>query len=101
MKSIIAAITLFFATTPARSETIVIPIQDLLFLIPQFDDAPKVDLNNAVNGQGILDNSNKQKKRNNQTERKRREQKMIDLLRGEYPDAKSISIWNGNAVIKI
>jgi hypothetical protein len=34
-------------------------------------------------------------------ERKKMEKELIDLIWQEVPEAKSISIWNGNVIIKI
>lgn len=81
----------------AMATTIVVPVQDLLFEIPQFGGAPQFNLNEALNGQWSPENPRK-------TDRKTKrelEQKLINLMWEEYPDALSIRIWRGNLIIKL
>lgn len=81
----------------AMATTIVVPVQDLLFEIPQFNGAPQFGLNEALNGQWSPENPRK-------TDRKTKrelEQKLINLMWEEYPDALSIRIWRGNLIIKL
>jgi len=76
--------------------TIVVPVSDLLFEIPQFNNAPRFNLNQALNGTWIPESPTKIDRKT----RKKTEKKLIDLLWEEYPDALSIRIWRGNAIIK-
>lgn len=94
IKSIILFITLLISNT-SHSETLIIPIQDLLFEVPNFD-APKFNINQAVNGQYDVKLPEKQKRST-----KNIEKKMIRLAYDIYPDAQSIRIFNGNFIIKL
>jgi hypothetical protein len=81
----------------AMAETIVVPVQDLLFEIPQFNGAPQFGLNEALNGSWTPENP---KKTDRKTKREQ-ERKLINMLWDVYPDAESIRIWNGNAIIRL
>jgi uncharacterized protein YcfL len=94
IKLIILFITLLISSA-SHSETLIIPIQDLLFEVPNFD-APKFNINQAVNGQYDVKLPEKQKRST-----KNIEKKMIRLAYDIYPDAQSIRIFNGNFIIKL
>ena len=94
----LAALILSLALAmPAMGTTIVVPVSDLLFEVPQFDNAPRFNLNQALNGNWTPE-SPKKKDRKTQKELER---KLIDLMWEEYPDAESIRIWRGNLIIKL
>jgi len=82
---------------PAMGTTIVAPVSDLLFEIPQFNNAPRFNLNQALNGTWVPESPKKMDRKS----KKEIERKLIDLLWEEYPDAISIRIWRGNAIIKL
>jgi hypothetical protein len=94
----LAAIFLSLALAmPVMGTTIVVPVSDLLFEIPQFNNAPRFNLNQALNGTWIPESPKKVDRKS----KKEIERKLIDLLWEEYPDAISIRIWRGNAIIKL
>jgi len=86
-----------FITGSACAETLVIPVQDLLFEIPQFTNAPDFNLNAALNGSFVPEAP----KRMDRKTRRELESKLIDLVWEEYPDALSVRIWRGNLIIKL
>ena len=94
MKSIIAAM---FITASASAGTIIIPVQDLMFEIPNFTNAPNFNLNQALNGNFVPETPKKIDRKT----RKELERKLIDLMWEEYPDAESIRIWNGNMIVRM
>jgi hypothetical protein len=96
MKSMIISLSLLLSTPAMAAETVVIPIQDLLMTIPNFDNAPDFNLNESLNGGMPIGNSTKEKRES----RKERERRLIELLQEMYPDAK-IRIWNGNLIVRI
>lgn len=96
MKSMIISLSLLLSTPAVAAETVVIPIQDLLMTIPNFDNAPDFNLNESLNGGMPIGNSTKEKRES----RKERERRLIELLQEMYPDAK-IRIWNGNLIVRI
>jgi hypothetical protein len=94
----LAAILLSLALAmPAMGSTVVVPVSDLLFEIPQFKNSPRFNLNQALNGTWIPESPKKVDRKS----KKEIERKLIDLLWEEYPDALSIRIWRGNAIIKL
>ena len=96
MKSMIISLSLLLSAPAVAAETVVIPIQDLLMTIPNFDNAPDFNLNESLNGGMPIGNSTKEKRES----RKERERRLIELLQEMYPDAK-IRIWNGNLIVRI
>ncbi len=44
MKSVIVSLSLLLSTPAVAAETIIIPVQDLLMTIPNFDNAPDFNL---------------------------------------------------------
>ena len=94
----LAALILSLALAmPAMGTTIVVPVSDLLFEVPQFDNAPRFNLNQALNGNWTPENPRKKDRKT----QKELERKLIDLMWDEYPDAESIRIWRGNLIIKL
>lgn len=91
MKSILLSLILFFVPI-ANAETIIIPVQDLLLEVPNFE-APKHGFNAALNGQYTVTQINKSKRDKNI------EKKLINLAWDVYPDATNIRIWRGNFII--
>lgn len=94
MKSLIAALLL---TASASAETIIIPVQDLLFEVPNFTNAPKFELGAALNGNFVPETP----KRMDRKTKRELEKKLISIMWDEYPDAQSIRIWNGNVIIRL
>jgi hypothetical protein len=94
MKSIIATL---FISASASAGTIIIPVQDLMFEVPNFTNAPKFNLGQAVNGNFVPETPKKMDRKT----RKELERKLIDLMWEEYPDAQSIRIWNGNMIVRM
>lgn len=94
----LAALILSLALAmPVMGTTIVVPVSDLLFEVPQFDNAPRFNLNQALNGNWTPENPRKKDRKT----QKELERKLIDLMWEEYPDAESIRIWRGNLIIKL
>lgn len=96
MKSMIVSLALLLSTPASAGETIIIPVQDLLMTIPNFDNAPDFNLNESLNGGMPIGNSPKAKRES----KRERERRLIELLQDMYPDA-SIRIWNGNLIVRI
>lgn len=94
----LAALILSLALAmPVMGTTIVVPVSDLLFEVPKFDNAPRFNLNQALNGNWTPENPRKKDRKT----QKELERKLIDLMWEEYPDAESIRIWRGNLIIKL
>ena len=94
MKTLLLSLILLFSV-PAKAETIIIPVQDLLIEIPNFE-APKYGFNAGLNGQYTISEIPKAKR-----DRKAIEKKLIDMVYDIYPDAESVRIWNGTFIIKL
>ena len=84
-------------TGSACAETLVIPVQDLLFDIPQFTNAPQFNLGGALQGQWTPETP----KRTDRPTQRQLEKKLINMLWNEYPDAESIRIWHGSVIIRL
>lgn len=94
MKIILLALFLFISV-PAKAETLIVPIQDLLFDVPNFE-APTYGFNAGLNGQYTVTEIPKSKR-----DRKAQEKKLINMVYDIYPDAESVRIWNGMFIIKL
>ena len=94
MKAFIAAL---FIAASASAETIIIPVQDLMFEVPNFTNAPKFQLGAALNGNFIPETP----KRMDRKTKRELEKKLISIMWDEYPDAQSIRIWNGNMIVRM
>ena len=84
-------------TGSACAETLVIPVQDLLFDIPQFTNSPQFNLGGALQGQWTPETP----KRTDRPTQRQLEKKLINMLWNEYPDAESIRIWHGSVIIRL
>lgn len=84
-------------STPLMGATIIVPVQDILMEIPNFQNAPDFNFWNGMNG-GMPVNENTAQSRKT---RAQREQELIDLIYELYPDAISIRIWRGNVIIRL
>ena len=84
-------------STPLMGATIIVPVQDILMEIPNFQNAPDFNFWNGMNG-GMPVNENTTQGRKT---RAQREQELIDLIYELYPDAISIRIWRGNVIIRL
>ena len=84
-------------TGSACAETLVIPVQDLLFDIPQFTNAPQFNLGGALQCQWTPETP----KRTDRPTQRQLEKKLINMLWNEYPDAESIRIWHGSVIIRL
>ena len=84
-------------TASASAETLVMPVHDLLFEIPNFTNAPEFDLNAALRGSFVPQTP----KRLDRQTRRQQERRLINMLWEEYPYAKSIRIWNGSVIIRL
>jgi hypothetical protein len=86
------AISLMFVPK-ASAETIIIPIDDLIFTHTNFD-APEFSLNSAINGRLEIRERNTRNRSSNK-------EKVINLIEDLYPNAKSIRIWKNNVIIRL
>lgn len=84
-------------STPLMGATIIVPVQDILMEIPNFQNAPDFNFWNGMYG-GMPVNENTAQGRKT---RAQREQELIDLIYELYPDAISIRIWRGNVIIRL
>lgn len=94
MKALIAAL---FITASASAETIIIPVQDLLFEVPNFTNAPKFELGAALNGNFVPETPQRMDRKT----KRELEKKLINIMWDEYPNAQSIRIWNGNMIVRM
>jgi hypothetical protein len=94
MKSLIAALLL---TATASAETLILPVQDLMFEVPNFTNAPKFQLGAALNGNFVPETP----QRLDRKTKRELEKKLISIMWDEYPDAQSIRIWNGNIIVRM
>ena len=94
MKAFIAAL---FIAASASAETIIIPVQDLMFEVPNFTNAPKFQLGAALNGNFVPETP----KRMDRKTKRELEKKLISIMWDEYPDAQSIRIWNGTMIVRM
>lgn len=92
---IIVSLLAFLISFSVKAETLIIPIQDLLFDVPNFE-APTYGFNAGLNGQYTATEIPKSKR-----DRKAQEKKLINMVYDIYPDAESVRIWNGVFVIKL
>jgi len=93
MKALIAAL---FIAASASAETYIIPVQDLLYEIPNFA-GPEIDLNSILNN-GTINITNPPKTKR---ERKEYEKKLKEIIMDVCPNVESVKFWNGNAIIKV
>ena len=91
--ALVAALCLA-ASAPA-AETVVIPVEDLLHDIPNFDNAPDFNLNAPFNGGMPVGDLKKDSKR----DRKARERILTEMVEEMYPDA-TVRLWRGNFIIR-
>lgn len=94
MKSLIAALLL---TASASAETIILPVQDLMFEVPNFTNAPKFELGAALNGNFVPETPQRMDRKT----KRELEKKLINIMWDEYPNAQSIRIWNGNMIVRM
>jgi hypothetical protein len=87
--SLLLIVSPVLASPPVK----IIPIQDILFLVPDFDDAPDFDLNAGIT-QGRFIGDKKPVKMS-----KDKEKELLALLQEFFPDSK-LKIWNGNLIVK-
>lgn len=95
MKTLILILTLLFVS-PVKAETFIIPVQDLLYEIPNFA-GPEIDLNSILNN-GTINITNPPKTKR---EKKEYEKKLREVIMDLCPNVESIKFWNGNAIINI
>lgn len=79
----------------ANAQTLIFPVSDLLMQIPDFSNAPAYNFWNGMYGQVPVG------EKANSVSRRKLENELIELMWEEYPDAKSIKIFNGNLIIKL
>lgn len=88
-------LSLSFFVSNGNAETIIIPVQDLLYEIPNFE-SPKYDLNAGLNGQYSVSELPKEKR-----SQKKIEEKIRNIVYDFYPDATSVRIWRGNVIVTL
>ena len=88
-------LSLSFFVSNGNAETIIIPVQDLLYEIPNFE-SPKYDLNAGLNGQYSVSGNIKEKR-----SQKKIEEKIQTIVYDFYPDATSVRIWRGNVIVTL
>jgi hypothetical protein len=86
-----------FITAGAAADTLIIPVQDLLFEVPNFTNAPRFNLGAALNGAIDIESPKKMDRKS----RKKLESNLIDMMWDEYPDAISIRIWHGSLIVRM
>lgn len=96
MKLLSIILSFFIFLTPVKAETIIVPVQDLLYEIPNFA-GPDIDLNSVLNN-GNINISNPPK---NKRDRKEYEKKLKEIIMDVCPSVESITFWQGNIIIRI
>lgn len=91
MKSLIAALLL---TASASAETIIIPVQELIFEVPNYRNTSRFSLSPMPTE---IDRNRSDRPRT----RRELEAQLIDMMWDEYPDAESIRIRNGNMIVRM
>lgn len=86
MRIIISLLVSLFICTSASAKTIIIPIDHIVFDVPDFK-APKMNLGFKNDD---LEETKKEKKN-----------ELLEILREEYPTAKKIEISKGKAIIRL
>lgn len=94
---ITAALLSLLVSTSAMAETVMVPVADLLFQAPQFTNAPRFSLNEALHGQWTP----QAPQRLDRKTRRELERRLIDFMWEQYPDAVSIRIWQGHLIINL
>ena len=91
---IFLCISLLASPVLASSQVKIIPIQDILFLVPDFDDAPDFNLNQGITQSGSFIGNKKPTKLT-----KEKEKELLELLQEFFPGSK-LKIWNGNLIVR-
>lgn len=87
----------FVTPVMGKTQTLVVDVRDLLMEVPQFNNAPDFNFWNGMNGGLPPSNSTRQPR----TTRAEREAAMVDLMWTVYPNAQSITIWQGKLIIRL
>ena len=95
IRSTIVSLCLSLSPTAFAGETIVVPVNDIIMTIPDFDNAPQYSMNGALFG-GTPFNDNQPARRESRRDRERR---LIELVEEMYPDA-IVRIYNGNLIVR-
>lgn len=95
MKAFIAALLI---TASASAETIIIPVQDLMFEVPNFVVEHDFNVSSAADGIFIPPSN---LPRGDRKARKELERKLISIMWEQFPDAHSIRILNGNLIVRM
>jgi len=95
MKSLIAS--LFIATSAYATETMMIPVEDLLHDVPSFVTTNTNSVTDLANGVFVPPDPPREIRKT----RKQMERELSDLMWEFYPDATSIRIWRGNLIIRM
>ncbi len=67
-------------------------IRDITFDVPNFNNAPRFNLNDSINGTTVpFDNPREQIRKTN-------EEKLVDILFELYGDEYDIRVWNGHII---
>jgi hypothetical protein len=96
MKLLSIILSIFLFVSPVKAETYIIPVQDLLYEIPNFA-APEIDLNSIFNN-GTINITNPPKTKR---EIKEYEKKLKEIIMAVCPNVESVKFWKGNAIIKV
>lgn len=92
----ISSVMLLLCPAAAAAETVIIPVQDLINEVPNFDNAPEFNLGAAIDsGTGFIGNPKKDAKRDT----RRQERLVVQMVEEMYPDA-TVRLWRGNLIIR-
>ena len=70
-------------------------IRDITFNVPNFNNAPRFNLNDSLSGTGTPFSAPRERAAEN---RKRNEEKLVDILFELYGDEYDIRTWNGHII---
>lgn len=90
-------VLVFVTPVMGKPQTLVVDVRDLLMETPAFNNAPDFNFWNGMNGGLPPSNSARQDRRT----RAEREAEMLDLMWSLYPNAQSITIWQGKLIIRL
>lgn len=90
-------VLVFVTPVMGKPQTLVVDVRDILMETPHFTNAPDFNVWNGMNGGLAPGNSTRQDRRT----RAEREAEMLDLMWSIYPNAQSITIWQGKLIIRL
>ena len=89
--------TIVIATALLANPIKIHDVQDLTFNVPHFNNAPRFNLNDSLTGAGTPFGAPREHRVLN---RKRNEEKLVDILLDLYGNDYNIRTWNGHIIVR-